>query len=205
MDRRDLLLVVTGIMLDGILSRLKGDERNPRGAVIVEAGRRVDATDATEARFPRHNVSEVREKIRRVLEKQKPVAVVSSAACGADLLFLDVAGEMHLPRHILLPSNPEEFRMSSVTDRPGDWGELYSEALRTSTVEVLKLPEGQKGYLETNLKLLDRAQALAAREHTTAEALVVWNQKSRGSDDVTAHFLEQAKLRKIHVLQISTL
>jgi hypothetical protein len=76
--------------------------------------------------------------------------------------------------------------------------------LRTSEVEVLKLPEGQEGYLDTNLKLLDRAQAFAKKEHTGAEALVVWNQESRGSDDVTGHFLEQAKLRKIPILEIST-
>ena len=140
-----------------------------------------------------------------MLENRKPVAIVSSAACGADLLLLDVADEMHVPRHVLLPSTPEEFRVSSVTDRPGNWGELYSKALRTSSVEVLKMPQGQEGYLETNLKLLDRAQVLAKRKQTTVEALVVWNKEPRGADDVTAHFLEQARLRKMPILQISTL
>jgi hypothetical protein len=193
-----------GLMVTGAVSRLNGDEKKQRGPVIVEAGRRVDAVNATVARFPPQNVPEVRERIRRVLKNQKPIAVVSSAACGADLLLLAVAGEMHIARHILLPSKPEEFRVSSVTDRPGNWGELYSEALRSSKVEVLELPEGQEGYLETNLKLLDRAQALAKQEDTSVEALVVWNQESRGQDDVTAHFLQQAELRKIRVLQIST-
>jgi hypothetical protein len=205
MDRRNFLSAMTGLMLTGTLSRLNAGEKNPRRPVIVEAGRRVDAADATFVRFPPQNVLEVREKIRQLLEKRKPVAIVSSAACGADLLLLDVAGGMNVPCHILLPSNPEDFRVSSVTDRPGDWGELYSKALRTSEVEVLKLPEGQEGYLDTNLKLLDRAQALAKKEHTGAEALVVWNQESRGSDDVTGHFLEQARLRKIPILEISTL
>jgi len=70
---------------------------------------------------------------------------------------------------------------------------------------VLNLPEGQAGYLETNLTLLDRAQLLANQKHTTVYALIVWNQESRGPDDVTAHFLEQADLRKIPVVEISTL
>jgi len=52
---------------------------------------------------------------------------------------------------------------------------LMTKALRTSKVEVLKLPEGQEGYLETNLRLLHRAQVLAKQEHTTVNALVVWN------------------------------
>jgi hypothetical protein len=204
MDRRNFVSAMTGLMLTATLPRLNANEKKARGPVIVEAGRRVDAAGAV-ARFPPKNVPVVRERIRRVLSNQKPIAILSSAACGADLLLLDVAGEMSIPRHILLPSKPEEFRVSSVTDRPGNWGELYSEALRTSTVEVLKLPEGQEGYLETNLKLLDHAQALAAREHTTVQALVVWNRKSRGPDDVTEHFRKQAELRDIPVIQISTL
>jgi hypothetical protein len=94
--------------------------------------------------------------------------------------------------------------VSSVTDRPGNWGELYSKVLRTSKAEVVQLPEGQEEYLEANLKLLDRAQILAIHEKTTVKALVVRNQQSRGPDDVTAHFLEHAKLRELPILEIST-
>ena len=205
MDRRNFVSTLTGLVVAGMVGQVNADGTNGPGPVIVEAGRRVDAPDAQAVRFPPKNVPEVRKKIHRVLKKQRPVAIVSAAACGADLLLLDVAGEMHIPRYILLPSEPEEFRVSSVTDRPGNWGELYTKALRTSKVQVLKLPDGQEGYLETNLKLLDRAQELAQSESTTVQALVVWNEESRGADDVTAHFLEQAKLRKIPIIQISTL
>ena len=175
------------------------------GPVLVEAGRRVDAPDAETPRFPPSNVNKVRQRIQQVFAREKPVAFVSSAACGADLLALDVAGNMHVPRYVLLPSPPEEFRKSSVTDRPGDWGALYDKVLNTAKVGVLTLPDGQEGYLQTNLKLLDRAEALAREHHTSVAALVIWNEQSRGPDDVTAHFLEQAKLRNIPVLEVSTL
>lgn len=205
MKRSDFISAITGLVLAGMVFRLNGNDKNSRGPTIVGAGRRVDAPDASAARFPPQNVAEVRNKIRRLLDNQKPLAIVSAAACGADLLLLDVAGEIRVPRYVLLPSEPEEFRVSSVTDRPGNWGELYSKALETSQVEVLKLSEGQQGYLETNLKLLDRGEMLAKKEHTTVKALVVWNLESRGPGDVTAHFLEQAKLRKMPILEISTL
>lgn len=205
MNRRIFICSLTGLVVTGSLSGLNTNETNGQGPIIVEAGRRVDAADATVARFPPQNVPNVRKRIREVLVTQKPSGVVSSAACGADLLLLDVAIELRLPRYILLPSDPEVFRASSVTDRPGNWGELYSKAMRTSKVQVLKVPEGQQGYLETNLHLLDRAQDLAKQNHTTVNALVVWNQESRGPDDVTAHFLEQAHFRKIPILQISTI
>jgi hypothetical protein len=58
--------------------------------------------------------------------------------------------------------------------------------------------------LETNLKLLDHGQKLASDNGVSAEALVIWNGISRGPDDVTAHFLHEAKSRKMRVLAIST-
>lgn len=206
MNRRSFVSAgVTLALIETVFRQLHAGEKQIRGPVIVEAGRRVDAPDAGAARFPVRNVPEVRNRINQVLRREIPVAIVSSAACGADLLLLDAAGEMHVPRYIFLPSDPEKFRMSSVTDRPGDWGKIYTNVLQGSTVEVLKLPEGQEGYLETNLKLLDQAQALAKLKRTNVRALVIWNQESRGSDDVTAHFLEQAKRRNIPIIEVSTL
>jgi hypothetical protein len=173
--------------------------------VVIEAGRRVDAPDAQTARFPPSNVPKVRERIRELLVREKPTAVVCAAACGADLLLLEVAGKMHIQQVVLLPSDPSTFRKSSVTDRPGDWGELYDQVLKTAKVEILKVPEGQEGYLQTNLMLLDRGEDLARERGVPAQALVIWNQESRGSDDVTGHFLEQAKQRRIPFVEISTL
>jgi len=111
---------------------------------------------------------------------------------------------MHIPRYVLLPAQPEQFRKTSVTDRPGDWGTLYDKVLKTAKIEVLNVPDNQEGYLETNLKLLDKAEALAREYHTSTKALVIWNETLRGPD-VTGHFLTQARLRKMPVLEISTL
>jgi hypothetical protein len=176
-----------------------------KGQVVVSAGRRVDAPDAQTPRFPAANVDLVRQRIRKLFSKEKPVALVCSGACGTDLLALQVAGERHMKRYVLLGAEPAEFRKTSVTDRPGNWGELFDEVLKTANVEVLKMPDGQEGYLDTNLKLLDRAEALAKQLGTSVEALVIWNEQSRGPDDVTEHFLQQAKLRGMPVRQISTL
>ena len=204
-NRRELLvqLGILAMANETLVSQALG--KSVGGPVIVEAGRRVDAPDAQVPRFPPPNVSQVSGSIKTLLAKLKPRAVVCAAACGADLLLLQAAGEMHIEQVVLLPSDPEVFRKSSVTDRPGDWGELYDQVLKTARVEILKLPEGQEGYLETNLKLLDRGQQIARDAGVSAEALVIWNKTSRGPDDVTAHFLHAAKSRKLKVLEISTL
>ena len=73
---------------------LEASDKTARGPVIVEAGRRVDAPGAEAANFPSSNVGEVEQLIQHLLTREKPIAFVSSAACGADLLALDVAGDM---------------------------------------------------------------------------------------------------------------
>ena len=55
--------------------------------------------------------------------------VVSSAACGADLLALEQAGGLGLRRRVVIPFDRERFRAGSVVDRPGDWGGLYDSIL----------------------------------------------------------------------------
>jgi hypothetical protein len=176
-----------------------------RGPVIVSAGRRVDAPDAETPRFPPANVDIVRQRIQKYFTTEPPIALVCSAACGTDLLALDVAGQMNAKRHVLLGAEPAVFKKESVTDRPGNWGEMFDEVMKSARVEILKLAAGQEGYLQTNLDLLNRAQKLAKKAGTTVHALVIWNEQSRGADDVTAHFLEQAKQRQIAVREISTL
>jgi hypothetical protein len=51
--------------------------------------------------------------------------VVASAACGSDLIALDVAGELGLERRVILPFEPNRFAETSVEDRPGEWRTLY--------------------------------------------------------------------------------
>ncbi len=194
-----------GLVMAWKLADILPAEASVKGPVVVAAGRRVDAPDAAAVRFPAANVDAVRQKIGDFFGREKASALVCSGACGADLLALQVADQRHVKRYIVLGAEPAEFRKSSVADRPGTWGELFDEAMKGSKVEVLKVPDGQEGYLETNLKLLDRAQDVAKQLGTDVMALVIWDEKSRGADDVTDHFLQQAKLRKIPVTQISTL
>jgi len=203
--RRRFLYGAVGFSLIGNTWLADAHVRRVAGPVLVQAGRRVDAPDAAAARFPSYNVDLVRQRIRKYFGESKPDFLVTAAACGTDLLALEVAGQLSVQRVVLLPSEPKVFRSSSVVDRPGDWGEMFDHLVKEVKVEVLDVPEGQTGYLETNLRLLDRAQTLASSNNTVARALVIWDKKLRGPDDVTGHFLAQARLRKMPVVEISTL
>ncbi len=80
--------------------------------VIALSGRRIDAADALESRFPLANVEIVWRRIRSMLKEQATRVLVSSAACGADLIALSEANSLGIASRIVLPSSPERFKQN---------------------------------------------------------------------------------------------
>ena len=178
-------------------------------SVVALAGRRVDAPDARPIRFPQRNARLVEDKIRECFQRGVRV-LVCSAACGSDLLALGVAGDLGIRRRIILPYARSLFRETSVVDRPGDWGERYDNILNQveSHGDVIILGCEQSdpdAYERTNAAIVDEALQIAQHEGMVAQALVVWNGKSRGSTDLTAHFVDHAREKGMPILDVRTL
>jgi hypothetical protein len=177
--------------------------------VISLAGRRVDASDAAQKRFPPENAATVKERIREYLQSRGAQAVVCAAACGADILALEAAGESVLRRRIVLPFDKVMFRATSVVDRGGDWGERYDRIIavvesKNDLVEFAHDKDDGQTYFTGNLEILDQARRLALELGADTEALVVWNGESRGADDVTDHFKREALARGMRVAEVKT-
>src|SRR5262249_57638920 len=88
------------------------------GAVVVRGGRRIDGEPTATPRFPFDQVDRVGMEIADQLRRTQAVALVCSAACGADLIALETAQKMGLPTRIILPFSAARFRETSVVDRP---------------------------------------------------------------------------------------
>lgn len=189
--------------------------------IVALAGRRVDAPDAEVSRFPLQNVPTVRERIRDLFEGRRASGLVCSAACGADLLALEVAGELGIHRRIILPFDKKRFRKTSVTDRPGDWGDLYDQICRAVATEngVLELEhvgDEDEAYKAVNVKILDDAISLSSqgagergvdsgdRAENSVLVVVVWEGASRGDGDLTADFADSGRRRGVEVDQVLT-
>ena len=132
-----------------------------------------------------------------------------SAACGADLIALDVAGELGLRRRVVLPFGPGRFRATSVTDRPGDWGPLFDriidEVQAKGDVVLLGLDEGDDAtYAAANDAILNEAEALAAEPPADVVAVIVWEGGSRGEGDLTEAFATSARARGHPVREVLT-
>ena len=189
------------------MSRLESERT---GRIIALAGRRIDPPLAEMPRFPEAEAGSVARKIHRVLMERSAAVLVCAAACGADIIALEVAGELGLRRRVLLPSPPSTFREGSVTDRPGDWGgrfdRLMADIAAAGDLVVSSQPlVSEPDYFRGNIDILDEAARLAAEGGLPVEAVVVWNGVARGGDDVTAHFRAEALRRTLPVTEVLTI
>jgi len=178
--------------------------------VIALAGRRIDAPDTETPRFPVENTEVASRRIRELLETQGATALVSSAACGADLLALVEAGALGIRRRIVLPFDRKWFREISVVDRPGEWGRMYDDVLDevSSNGDVVTLngkTDDDSAYAAANHAILDEADARARETGQPVSAALVWDGASRGGDDLTGAFGDAARKRGLRVFDVQTL
>jgi len=176
--------------------------------VAALAGRRIDAPGADVARFPLHRRAAVMHDIADLLRRDGVDLLISSAACGADLAAIDAAMALGVRCGIVLPFARARFRATSVVDRPGDWGEVFDRALAYAEAHgfVRELPQGDAddaAYARTNEVILDEAQRAAAPQRPIA--VVVWEGRSRGNGDLSAHFLERARRAGLEQRTVLTL
>lgn len=184
---------------------MERSDNQPAASCVLLAGRRPDAEDAQNCRFPIANALLVRERIRTLFDDRRPGHLVCSAACGADLLALDVAGDFGVKRHVVLPFAVSIFRDVSVTDRPGFWGPLFDRLVadveREGRLAILGEAQGSDEAFEAvNDALLQTAQALSA----DVLAVAVWEGNSRGKGDLTEHLLDTASRVGIETTEILT-
>ena len=174
--------------------------------ILAFAGRRIDPLNAPVPRFPLANVPMVRSRIRELLKQNAPSAIVSSAACGADLLALSEADALGIGCRIVLPFARDRFRATSVTDRPGVWGPLFDKMLLNAyTVVELDQAPGESAYLKANLTILDSAASLLKERDESGRVVIVWDGVSIDEHDVTQEFGIEARRRGFDVIELSTL
>jgi hypothetical protein len=185
--------------------------------VILGAGRRIDPADQATRRFPLANVPLVRRRVMdamRALHHRGMHTAVTSGACGADLLLLDVAGALGMRRIMVLPYDAEAFKGTSVDDRPGDWGALFDRirqemmASNNDRVVELALPrDGHAAYAAANDALVEEAMRANDEAHGTKPpaTVVVWDGRSHGKTDLTAALVDRAKETGSEIIEVLTL
>lgn len=184
---------------------------------VAVAGRRVDGPEASPPRFPLAATGAVEKRLFEYFAEHGTHRLVASAACGADLLALKAAEEAKITsRTIVLPFGVEDFRRTSVTDRPGawldrhgrggDWSALYDQMIADAeamgTLVVLGCePGNEHAYAAAT----ERIVAEAARDEPAVRGCIVWEGTTRRAVDHSNALATSAGRHGWPVDQISTL
>jgi len=190
--------------------------------IVAFAGRRIDATDVKTPRFPLNQVDVVQKKIEELFRRDNVKTLTCSAACGADLIALQVAQKLGIHYRIILPFVSERFRVTSVMDRPctqeWNWGILFDQVIdiaqeKGELVVVETDEDRQTAYQSVNQAILNealqqgriQAATVPLQEIHKVQAVIAWDGHPRGPRDLTLHFAEEARSRGLAVKEILTL
>lgn len=176
------------------------------GTVAVLAGRRADGAGAERPALPDAAREPVRAALRSVLIQNDVDLLVASAACGADLLGLLAAGDLGVRTRIVLPFSIERFREESVSDRGGDWGEIYdrlvSNADASGSLVIRRQDREPDPFSANNDVVISEALASGAAR---CVAIIVWDGRSKGPEDATADLARRARENGFELIEVSPL
>ena len=145
--------------------------------VVAFSGHMIDAPGRTPARFPAKDEARVREQVASRMAALSPAAVYGSAACGADLLFLEAARELGCETHVVLPFPAEAFRATSVDYAGADWAGRFERALAAADSVTIASDHAARGSVATfeyaNRILTGMAMLRARLLDTSMRALAV--------------------------------
>jgi len=177
----------------------------PPKSIAALSGRRIDATGAKRSYFPLEMADVVSTRLADLLLASNVGCLVCSAACGADLLALKAAESLGIRRRIILPFEKHRFKMASVVDRPGAWGEIFervvAHAESTGDLIILEGTKEERAFSLATKRIITEATSMLASEHL---AIVVWEGAPHEGLDYTDEFLTHALAARMTVHRVST-
>jgi class 3 adenylate cyclase len=172
-----LLLAMPGVA-DDVKERIEGCFRLP--PVVMFSGHMVDRPGRTEPRFPPTLEPALAAAIRqRVGQLGVPIAF-ASAACGADILFLEAVLDLGGEINVILPYDREQFEADSVDlDGSGAWIPRFQAILERAT-QVLVASErcrtsSPEVYEYSDLLLRGLAATRAGQLDTELRGMAAWD------------------------------
>jgi hypothetical protein len=117
----------------------------PAADVVAFAGHMIDAPGRAVPRFPPALVPAVAATLRAHLARLHQPVVYTSAACGADLLFIEAAQEVGAEVNVVLPFDRADFVRTSVAAGGDDWVRRFDRALARADRVIAATDESHLG------------------------------------------------------------
>ena len=156
------------------------DELFKKPTVLVFSGHMIDGPESNEPRFPESAEDYVRKEIKNELSKYDVCIAYSSAACGADIIFLEEVVKKGGEINIILPYDIENFKETSVNVvSNGDWGArldvLIADASQVTVLAQINNDSNGPAYDFTNRYILGSAIARAKIINSEVEYMAIWD------------------------------
>ena len=113
--------------------------------VVAFAGHMIDRPGSKATRFPPALEPQVRTGIREALDRYGAEIGYASAACGADIIFLEEMLARGAQIHIALPFRREDFVKTSIEFSGPDWVERFERVISSATAVTHATTEGYLG------------------------------------------------------------
>jgi tetratricopeptide (TPR) repeat protein len=159
------------------------DRALPQPVVAVFTGHVLDAADRAAPRFPAQAEGEVAARLREWVKASGARIGYSSAANGADILFLEALHDAGAETNIVLPHPIEAFlRISVASDASSPWIERCRRALAAARkITVLSEHVGSElGYQFTGCVMAGLARLRSAEVNGVTRGLAVWDGRPGG-------------------------
>jgi class 3 adenylate cyclase/tetratricopeptide (TPR) repeat protein len=188
------------------------DECFPDLNLVVFSGHMLDEPDRKQPRFPAEREDDVKAAIRERLDSMRATIGFSSAARGADILFLEAMLERGGAVHVILPWRRAQFIETSVRfngGTPDHWPERFSAVLdRAASVHELGelyMPSSEVGFDYCNLVLNGRARITARWLDLKFTPLALWD-GAPGQPGGTGAFVEHWRRsgERVDIIRLKT-
>ncbi len=152
----------------------------------------------------------VKGAVKTLLHDRRTMAIVASAACGADILALEAARELGLRTRIVLPFERTRFRRTSVIDRGGEWGPRFDAIIDDADARqdlIVLMPANgndDMAYAAATARIIDETVVLGRAYGAVPIALAIWDEKPRATVDATKEFVDQVARAGIELCSIPT-
>ncbi|MGI9025741.1 MAG: tetratricopeptide repeat-containing protein [Burkholderiaceae bacterium] len=120
-------------------------EELPAATVLVFAGHMADRPQQTVQRFPGALETMIAAALREKMKGLHHPVVYTSAACGADLLFIEAAFDCGAEVNVVLPFDPADFVRTSVAVGGERWIARFDRSLERANRIILATEESYLG------------------------------------------------------------
>ncbi|MGE5171174.1 MAG: TRAFs-binding domain-containing protein, partial [Rudaea sp.] len=168
--RRQLVLLERALPAAGAMH-----SQLPAVDVVAFAGHMVDAPGRAQPRFPDAIVAAVAAAIDAEVAALRDPIVFTSAACGADLLFIEAAQARGAEVNVVLPFDRDDFVRASVAVGGEAWIGRFDAALARASRVIMATTEaylGDEVLFEHAARLVEGLAMLRAQQLETTPTLL---------------------------------